>query len=287
MDMTLDQHGRASGSVDDRHEPTHAPVAPTAYAPARPGDAPKLGAGDRVAIPRHVAIIMDGNGRWAQRRGLARTAGHEAGADTVREIVRSCRELGVEVLTLYSFSTENWARPEDEVQALMDLLGRYLREETGELMRQGVRLRAIGETWRLPNWVQTLLAAAEEVTRENTGMELLLALSYGGRAELVGAMRRLAEEVAAGRLRPEDIDEAAISGELYTAGLPDPDLLIRTSGDLRVSNFLLWQIAYAELYVTPVSWPDFRKPDLLEAFAAFAQRKRRFGGVVDLLPCGK
>ncbi|HMV69514.1 MAG TPA: polyprenyl diphosphate synthase, partial [Myxococcota bacterium] len=186
-------------------------------------------------------------------------------------------------LTLYSFSTENWGRPDDEVRSLMELLGRYLREETGELMRQGIRLRAIGETWRLPTWVQTLLGAAEEITRHNTGMELLLALSYGGRAEIAGAARRLAEEVAAGRLRPDQIDEAAIERHLYTAGLPDPDLLIRTSGDLRVSNFLLWQIAYAELYVTPVAWPDFRRPELIEALRAYGQRKRRFGGVVDVI----
>jgi undecaprenyl diphosphate synthase len=228
-------------------------------------------------IPRHIAIIMDGNGRWAQQRGLPRTAGHTAGAEAVREIVRACGELGVEVLTLYSFSTENWARPEDEVAALMGLLETYLRDETPELLHNNVRLRGIGELDQLPENVRWLLHAGEAATADNTGMELLLALSYGSRAELVSAIRDLAREVAAGRLNAEDIDEALVGSRLYTAGLPDPDLLIRTSGDLRVSNFLLWQIAYSELYVTPVSWPDFRRPQLLEALQAYQARQRRFG----------
>jgi len=228
-------------------------------------------------VPRHVAIIMDGNGRWATQRGLPRTAGHEAGADSVREIVKACREAGVEVLTLYSFSTENWARPEDEVDALMGLLERYLREETRELLDNGVRLRGIGELDQLPDDVRGLLRVAESVTASNEGMELLLALSYGGRAELVSAVRQMAQEVAEGRLDPDDIDEALVADHLYTAGLPDPDLLIRTSGDLRVSNFLLWQIAYAELWVTGVPWPEFRRPDLYEAFEAYASRQRRYG----------
>ena len=230
-----------------------------------------------VAVPRHVAIIMDGNGRWAQQRGLDRSAGHEAGADSVREVVRACRELGVEVLTLYSFSTENWSRPEGEVSALMGLLERYLREETAELLAQDIRLRGIGELDQLPFVVRSLLKGAETVTADNHGLELLLALSYGSRAEVVRAVRDIATEVAAGRLKPEQIDEETIGARLYTAGLPDADLLIRTSGDLRVSNFLLWQIAYSELYVTPVPWPEFRRANLLEAFEAYASRERRYG----------
>jgi undecaprenyl diphosphate synthase len=220
---------------------------------------------------------MDGNGRWAQQRGLPRTAGHEAGARSVREVVRACGELGVEVLTLYSFSTENWARPEDEVNALMGLLEAYLRDETGDLLVNDVRLRGIGEIDQLPVTVRVLLEAAEALTAGNTGLELLLALSYGGRAELVAAIRELARDVRDGALKVEQIDEDLVASRLYTAGLPDPDLLIRTSGDLRVSNFLLWQIAYAELYVTPVPWPEFGREELLQAFEAYASRQRRFG----------
>ena len=232
-------------------------------------------------VPRHVAIIMDGNGRWARQRGLPRTAGHEAGAESVREVVRLCGELGVEVLTLYSFSTENWSRPEDEVNALMGLLEAYLREETGELLANNVRLRGIGELDQLPDHVRVLLDAGEAVTAGNEGMELLLALSYGGRAELVRAIRDLATDVKRGVLDAADIDETLVASRLYTAGLPDPDLLIRTSGDLRVSNFLLWQIAYSELYVTAVPWPEFRREHLLEAFEAYAARQRRFGRTGD------
>ena len=228
-------------------------------------------------VPRHVAIIMDGNGRWARRRGLPRTEGHRAGAQSVREIVRACGELGVQVLTLYSFSTENWGRPEEEVGALMGLLDEYLRTETEELVSQKVRLRGIGELTRLPKVTQDLLAAAEFVTRDNDGLELVLALSYGGRTELVQAVRSIAKEVADGTLSVEEIDESLVEGRLYTAGLPDPDLLIRTSGDLRISNFLLWQIAYAELYITPVAWPEFRRENLLEAFSSYNARQRRFG----------
>lgn len=232
-------------------------------------------------VPRHLAVIMDGNGRWAAARGLPRVAGHEAGADSVREIVRACGRLGVEVLTLYSFSTENWARPDDEVQALMALLERYLREERAELGKNNVRLQAIGHLHRLPPAVRFGLEAVSRSTASNTGMKLVLALSYGGRAEIVDAVRRVAERVASGELAPGDIDEATISGNLYTEGLPDPDLLVRTSGELRLSNFLLWQVAYAEMYVTDVLWPDFREPHLLEAFRVFASRERRFGRTGD------
>ncbi|MEQ1502270.1 MAG: isoprenyl transferase [Myxococcota bacterium] len=229
------------------------------------------------AVPRHIAVIMDGNGRWATERGLPRTAGHEAGADSVREIVRACGEVGVEYLTLYSFSTENWGRPEDEVDALMALLARYLLEERGELMHNKVRLRGIGQLDRLPPMVRTLLDEATRLTAGNDGLLLTLALSYGSRAEIVDGVRRIASEVAAGRLAPDRIDEATITDALYTSGTPDPDLLVRTSGEMRLSNFLLWQLAYAELYVTDVFWPDFRRPHLEAAIRVFAARQRRFG----------
>jgi undecaprenyl diphosphate synthase len=220
---------------------------------------------------------MDGNGRWAQELGKPRTAGHEEGAESVREVVRACGELGVEVLTLYSFSTENWGRPQDEVEALMSLLARYLRDETAELMSKDVRLMAIGQLERLPLNVRLLIQLARDATADNHGMRLVLALSYGARAELVQAIRQLARQAAAGTLDPESIDESTVTEHLYTAGLPDPDLLIRTSGDQRISNFLLWQIAYSELYITKVPWPEFRRPHLEEAFDVFARRQRRFG----------
>ena len=228
-------------------------------------------------VPRHVAIIMDGNGRWAESRGLPRVAGHEEGARSVREIVRACRRKGVEALTLYSFSTENWRRPKTEVGALMSLLQRYVLEERQEILENGIRLRAIGQVDRLPIFVRTPLKALVRESRDNSGMTLNLALSYGGRAEIVDAVRSLAEDVKRGRLRSSNIDEETISARLYTAGLPDPDLLIRTSGELRLSNFLLWQIAYAEIYVTDVAWPDFRSAELDAAFASFGARERRFG----------
>lgn len=228
-------------------------------------------------IPRHVAIIMDGNGRWATGRGLDRTEGHAEGAESVRAVVQACGELGVEVLTLYSFSTENWGRPTTEVDALMALLEAYLRDETAELLAQNVRLRGIGELTQLPESVQLLLKLAEAATADNSGMELLLALSYGSRAELVAAIRSIATDVAAGELEPGAIDEAHIASRLYTGGLPDPDLVIRTAGALRVSNFLLWQIAYSELYVTEVPWPEFRRGHLEAAFDAYGARNRRFG----------
>jgi undecaprenyl diphosphate synthase len=228
-------------------------------------------------LPRHVAIIMDGNGRWAESRGLPRVAGHEAGAESVREITRACREAGVEALTLYSFSTENWKRPADEVAALMGLLARFLVSERREILDNGVRLHAIGQIDRLPLPVRLALNELIAASRRNTGMVLTLALSYGGRAELVDAARALARKVAAGTLRPDAIDEATFAAELSTAGLPDPDLLVRTSGELRLSNFLPWQLAYAEIHVTDTLWPDFRRPQLQEAFDAFARRERRFG----------
>ena len=230
-----------------------------------------------MQVPRHVAVIMDGNGRWATERGLPRTRGHEEGAESVRAIVRACGELGIDALTLYSFSTENWARPEDEVEALMALLAAYLLNERGELMQNRVRLRGIGQLDRLPEQVRSLLTEAERLTADNDGLLLTLALSYGSRAEIVDAVRKIADEVQAGQLSPEELDEAAITNRLYTAGTPDPDLLVRTSGEMRLSNFLLWQLAYTELYVTDVYWPDFRRPELEAAISSFGRRKRRFG----------
>ncbi len=226
---------------------------------------------------RHVAIIMDGNGRWAQNRGLPRERGHEEGAESVRVVVRECRKRGLQSLTLYSFSTENWRRPATEVGALMSLLHRYVLQERSEIMEQGIRLRAIGDVDRLPLFVRMPLKALVAESAKNTGMNLNLALSYGGRAELVQAMQGIARDVRSGRLSPDQIDESLISQRLYTAGQPDPDLLIRTSGELRVSNFLLWQIAYAEIYVTDVAWPDFREAQLAVALDSFGRRERRFG----------
>jgi undecaprenyl diphosphate synthase len=233
---------------------------------------------DGIKIPRHLAVIMDGNGRWAQARGLPRIKGHEAGAESVRVVVRTCRELGVEAVTLYSFSTENWRRPPSEVAGLMKLLADYVRTERSEILDNNIRLQAIGQIDRLPIFVRRPLQELIRVSdRGKPRMTLTLALSYGGRREIVDAVQDIARRAAAGQLRPEDIDEDTISSHLSTAGLPEPDLLVRTSGEMRLSNFLLWQLAYAELYVTPVAWPDFRKPNLLEAFREFGQRERRFG----------
>jgi undecaprenyl diphosphate synthase len=234
-------------------------------------------ASPKGGVPQHVAIIMDGNGRWAESRGLPRIKGHEAGAESVRDVTRACRAAGVKALTLYSFSTENWKRPADEVAGLMALLARFLVEERGEILDNGIRLQAIGQTDKLPLSVRAALKELSYASRQNTGMTLTLALSYGGRAEIVEAARSLARKAATGRLRPEQIDEAAFAAELGTAGLPEPDLLIRTSGELRLSNFLLWQLAYAEFYVTDTLWPDFRRDELHAAFAAFGNRERRFG----------
>ena len=228
-------------------------------------------------VPRHVAIIMDGNGRWAESRDLPRIKGHEAGVTAVREVTRACRRAGVEALTLYSFSTENWRRPGEEVDALMALLVRYLAEERDEIMDNEIRLTASGELSRLPKPVQQALEFMIDLSADHTGMVLNLALSYGSRQELVRAVQAIGREVAAGTLRPEDIGEYDIERHLDTAGLPDPDLVIRTSGELRLSNFLLWQVAYSELWVTDVLWPDFRKEHLVEAFESFRGRKRRFG----------
>lgn len=232
---------------------------------------------DRSALPRHLAVIMDGNGRWAKSKGWRRVRGHEEGAESVRVVVRTCRKLGIQALTLYAFSEENWARPKAEVEALMRLLGRFLKSERQEMMERGIRLMASGSIERLPKGTRQLLGQIMADTAGGEHMVLNLALSYGGRQELVRAARRLAARAAAGELPPEQIDEAALEGELYTAGLPQVDLLIRTSGELRVSNFLLWQIAYAEFYFTDTYWPDFREEELAKALLAYANRERRFG----------
>jgi undecaprenyl diphosphate synthase len=232
-----------------------------------------------MKVPRHVAIIMDGNGRWAQQRKLSRIEGHRTGAESVRAIVRACGELGIEYLTLYAFSSENWKRPKMEVSALMHLLEFYLKQEIPELNKNNVRLAAIGRLHELPGSAQKQLAKSIEALSKNTGLTLVLSLSYGGRAEIVDAVRSLTREVKAGRLDSANIDEKVIAQHLYTRGIPDPDLLIRTSGEMRVSNFLLWQISYAEIYVTETLWPDFRKTQLVAAIEDFSKRHRRFGRI--------
>lgn len=242
----------------------------------RPNDLP-----EELRIPRHLAIIMDGNGRWAQARGLPRVAGHRAGVGAIRPMVEASQRLGIEVLTLYAFSTENWKRPADEVEALMQLLVEFLRREIDELHRNGVRIRPIGRLHELPELQQAELRRATEVTRNNTGLVLQIALNYGSRAELVDAVQALARQVAAGTLAPEAITPELIEANLYTTGLPDPDLIIRTGGEYRLSNYLLWQAAYSELWVTPAYWPDFREPQLMEALAVYTGRERRFGGVLE------
>lgn len=230
-------------------------------------------------LPRHVAIIMDGNGRWAKERGFARIFGHRNGAASVRRVIEECGTLGIEVLTLYSFSMENWKRPEDEVGALMQLAVQYLDGEREALVREGVRVRVIGRREGLPAEVQAAIDRVEEATARPTGPTLCLAINYGSRAEIVDAARALASKVASGEIEASGIDEAMVSDHLYTAGLPDPELVIRTAGEMRVSNYLLWQISYAELHVTDVLWPDFAKEDLHEAIRSFASRRRRFGGL--------
>ena len=234
-----------------------------------------------LKIPRHIAIIMDGNGRWAREHGLQRILGHESGAETVREITRECSRLGVERLTLYAFSAENWKRPEREVEFLMHLLAEYLLKERREIMDNNIRFTSIGRLDELPEGVRKVLQETIDLSSKNTGMVLSLALAYGGRVEIVDAVRRLYQEIEAGRLKREEIDEQAISRYLYDPGAPDPDLLIRTGGDLRVSNFLLWQISYTELWVTPVKWPEFKKEHLHEAIREFSKRDRRFGNIND------
>ena len=230
-------------------------------------------------IPQHVAIIMDGNGRWAREKGLPRREGHRAGAESVREVVEACKKLGVRFLTLYAFSSENWKRPKSEIRALMALLKEFLRVKTPEMKSQGVRLHAIGRLEDLPSDCQGELYSAIDQTSSNSDIDLVLALSYGSREEIVDAARQLASEAANGILNPEDIDNDLMGQKLYTKNIPDPDLLIRTSGERRLSNFLLWQISYAEIVISEKFWPDFREPDLKAAIAEYGERNRRFGSI--------
>ncbi len=230
-----------------------------------------------VRLPGHVAIIMDGNGRWAKRRGLPRVMGHRQGVKAVRSTVRFSREIGISVLTLYAFSQQNWGRPREEIGALMDLLYDYLKSELDEMLGNQIRLQTIGQIERLPERVRTCLEDTIEKTSGNKGMILNLALSYGSRDEIAKAARRLAEQCLSGALKPSDIDETRMAASLDTAGLPDPDLLIRTSGEYRVSNFLLFQTAYSEFYFTPTLWPDFDKEEFLKALMEYQNRDRRFG----------
>jgi len=228
-------------------------------------------------VPRHIAIIMDGNGRWAKSKGLPRSAGHRAGAETVRKVVEEAIELGVEHLTVYAFSSENWKRPAAEVKSLMNLLERFLKQKTKEMNKRDVRLAAIGRTLLLPQSCQDALNQAIATTKDNKSLTLTLALSYGSREEIVDATKAIAQKVADGELCPEEISNSTISNHLYTQDTPDPDLLIRTSGELRISNFLLWQISYAELYISDKNWPEFSPDDLREAVRSYQQRHRRFG----------
>ena len=242
---------------------------------------------DLKALPKHIAIIMDGNGRWARRRGLPRVAGHCAGIRAAREVVETCSQLKISYLTLFAFSVENWKRPKTEVDFLMKLLRAYFRKDLPRLARNNVRLRVIGRTEQLPTPVRQDLQNAIRATEENTGLCLSVALNYGARAEIVDALDAIVREIKSNGLQDRVIDEELISRHLYTAGMPDPDLLIRTSGELRVSNFLLWQIAYSEIWVTPTLWPDFTKRHLLEAILDYQRRDRRYGGLSDSDAAGR
>ncbi|HKX33126.1 MAG TPA: isoprenyl transferase [Blastocatellia bacterium] len=236
---------------------------------------------DFTRLPRHVAVIMDGNGRWAKRRHLPRIAGHRAGVEAVRATVETGARIGIEALTLYAFSVENWKRPPFEIEALMTFLKEYLRKELENIHRNNIRFQTIGRTNQLDESVQFELRSAARKTANNTGMVLNVALNYGGRVEIVDAVRKLMEKYLREGRDPESLTEAEIERNLYTANLPDPDLLIRTSGEMRVSNFLLWQIAYAEIYVTEIFWPDFRRSDLFTAIIDYQKRERRYGGLKD------
>lgn len=236
---------------------------------------------DPDAIPTHIAIIMDGNGRWAKRRGLIRLMGHKAGVDSVRKVVEACDKLGVKVLTLYAFSTENWKRPQDEVNGLMELLRTFLHKELANMLKNNIRLQCIGQIEKIPSAAREVLSDAIERTAGNDGLVLNLALSYGSRSEITEAVRCIATKCIEKKIEPSEITEDLITAHLFTAGLPDPDLLIRTGGEYRLSNFLLWQLSYAELYVTDTAWPEFREKQLREAILSFQRRQRRFGRTGD------
>ena len=239
--------------------------------------AAQLSAEAAELLPLHVAVIMDGNGRWAKQRKLPRAEGHRRGAESARAVIRVASELGVKYLTLYTFSMENWNRPKAEVEAIMRYLVMYLKKETPDLNKHNVRLEVIGQTHRLPDRVQAQLEKTRTALAKNTGLTLVLALSYGSRAEIVDAARSIAQKALKGTVAPDEIDEELLGSHLYTGHMPDPDLLVRTSGEMRLSNFLLWQMSYAEMVVTPVLWPDFRKPEFIAAIEEFARRHRRFG----------
>jgi undecaprenyl diphosphate synthase len=236
---------------------------------------------DFTNLPRHIAVIMDGNGRWAKGKGAARIFGHRNAVQAVKDITEASGELGIKYLTLYAFSTENWGRPKEEIEGLMELLVNTLQKEIKTLLENQVRLLTIGDIHHLPKVCQRNMLEAKEATKNNTGLTLLLALSYSGRLEIVKAVEKIVEDIRLEKIRPNEIDEALFSGYLETAGIPDPELLIRTSGEMRLSNFLLWQVAYTELYITKTLWPDFKKEDLYEAICAYQKRERRFGKVLD------
>ena len=239
---------------------------------------------DPARLPRHVAIVMDGNGRWAVKRGLNRCEGHRRGKDSVRAVVEAARQLGIPYLTLFAFSNENWQRPKTEVRFLMQLFHRYLITESKRLMKRDIRVISVGEMSRLPTAIRRVLTETIRLTAGNRGMTVVLALSYGGRQDIVEATRRIAEAAASGRIAPGQIDERVVQRELMTTGIPDPDLLIRTSGEVRLSNFLLFQLAYTELYFTDTLWPDFRERDLLMALTSYQARTRRFGTIGEVSP---
>jgi undecaprenyl diphosphate synthase len=239
----------------------------------------RLSAQARRVLPTHVAIIMDGNGRWAKQRQLPRVKGHWHGVESVKAVLRAAGELGIKYLTLYAFSVENWNRPKEEVDTLMNYLLRFLRRDVSELIKNNVRLEVIGQVYRLPEAVQDQLRKTQGLLSKNNGLTLILALSYGGRTEIVEAIRGIAVKVREGRIEPEEINEKMVSEHLYTRHWPDPDLLIRTSGELRLSNFMLWQVSYTELVVTPTLWPDFRRAQFYEALEEYALRHRRFGAL--------
>jgi len=233
---------------------------------------------EQAQIPRHVAIVMDGNGRWAKKHRLPKIAGHRAGIKSVEEVIRAAEDIGIKILTLYTFSTENWNRPRPEIDALMNLLEGYLERETDRIASEGVRLHAIGRIAKLPPGIQIKLRKAEEKTSRNKKILVNIAINYGGRAEIVDAAKKILEDVNERRLTSDYITENTFSDYLYTAGIPDPDMLIRTSGEMRISNFLLWQISYSEIHVTKTLWPDFRKKDLEKAILDYQRRERRYGG---------
>ncbi|HHV63508.1 MAG TPA: isoprenyl transferase [Peptococcaceae bacterium] len=234
---------------------------------------------DMDKIPQHIAIIMDGNGRWARERGMPRTMGHRAGVEALRGVVKCCSEIGVKYLTVYAFSTENWKRPQSEIGILMSLLKEYIKKELDELHAKNVQIRVFGNLSQLPEDVQKAVIAACEKTKNNTGLNFCLALNYGGRAELIQAVKKVIQDVQNGLVQPENINERFFENYLYTSGCPDPEMIIRTSGEMRLSNFLLWQAAYSEIIIVKEYWPDFNEKSLLEAIWAFQQRERRFGGI--------